>query len=346
MGSLPVDRETFERLAAVLEELRARPDAGPLTRAVETATRAAAIDTGAIEGMYEVDRGFTLTVAVGTAAWEKVIAAREPIVRRSFEDALRAYDFVLDLATTRTEIGEKAIREIHQLICDGQETYRVVTSLGWQERPLPKGEYKDTPNNPTSRRTGEVHAYASPIDVPAEMHRLGDELRSDAFAAASPVLQSAYAHYAFVAVHPFADGNGRVARALASVFLYRRPGLPLVFTASLASLRETFLTKEGLPLDELDRLGRTIREAAKTEIKERLAALDLPPGVEWFETEDYPPGPLASQRIPATGQLRLPHVPHASRNQGSWRIETCSPRCWRPKVRRGRPRLPGGHHDR
>ena len=61
-------------------------------------------------------------------------------MRRSFEDALRAFDYVLDLATTRTEASEKAIREIHELICASQETYRVITSVGWQERPLPKGE--------------------------------------------------------------------------------------------------------------------------------------------------------------------------------------------------------------
>ncbi|MGL5866870.1 MAG: Fic family protein, partial [Dermatophilaceae bacterium] len=36
---------------------------------------------------------------------------------------------------------------------------------------------------------------------------------------------------AFVRIHPFADGNGRVARALASVFTYRRPGVPLVVFA-------------------------------------------------------------------------------------------------------------------
>lgn len=226
-----VDSTTFDGFAAVLDELRSRPDPAPLRRAVEFATRAAAIDTGAIEGLYEVDRGFTMTVARGVAAWEKVIAAREPIVRRSFEDALRAYDYVLDLATTRTEVSEKAVREIHELICAGQETYRVVTSVGVQDRPLPKGRYKDDPNNPVSRLTGEVHAYAPPIDVPAEMDRLVRELRSDAFAAAHPVLQAAWAHYAFVAVHPFADGNGRVARALASVFLYRWPGVPLVIFA-------------------------------------------------------------------------------------------------------------------
>jgi Fic family protein len=229
-AGVAVDVSTFDHYAALLDDLRARPDSA-LARAVEVATRAAAIDTGAIEGLYEVDRGFTYTVARGVAAWEKVLAEREPVVRRSFEDALRAYDFVLDLATTRTDVSEKAIREIHHLICAGQDTYRVLTSAGWQERPLPKGEYKDTPNNPTSRRTGEVHAYAPPIDVPAEMRRLVEELRSAAFTAAHSVLQAAYAHYAFVAVHPFPDGNGRVARALASVYLYRRPGVPLVIFA-------------------------------------------------------------------------------------------------------------------
>jgi len=257
-ASAPVDSDTFDRFAAIIDDLRSQPDAGPLTRAVETATRAAAIDTGAIEGLYEVDRGFTMTVAVATSAWEAVIAAREPIVRRSFEDALRAYDFVLDLATTRTDVSEKAIREIHQLICDSQETYRVVTSLGWQERPLPKGEYKELPNNPTSRVTGRTHPYAPPIDVPAEMHRLVEELRTEAFAAAHPVRQAAYAHYALVAIHPFADGNGRVARALASVYLYRRPGVPLVIFADqkdeyLDALQET---DSGRP----DRFVRFVQE--------------------------------------------------------------------------------------
>jgi hypothetical protein len=253
-AGVAVDAPTFDGYAAVLDELRAGPDAEALTRAVEFATRAAAIDTGAIEGLYEVDRGFTFTVARGVTAWEKVIAAREPVVRRSFEDALRAYDFVLDLAATRTGGSEKAIREIHELICAGQETYRVVTSAGWQDRPLPKGEYKETPNNPTSRRTGEIHAYAPPIDVPVEMRRLVEELRSDAFIAAHPVLQAAWAHYAFVAVHPFADGNGRVARALASVYLYRRPGVPLVI---FADQKDSYL--DGLEEADQGRPDRFVR---------------------------------------------------------------------------------------
>lgn len=230
-ASLPVESAVYDGYAAMLDRLRAETEPERLARAVRTATRLAAIDTGAIEGLYEVDRGFTMTVAVQSATWEAAIDAREPVVRRSFEDALRAYDFVLDIATGRTEISEKAIKEIHALICASQDTYRVFTSLGWQERPLPRAEYKTLPNNPIRTATGRTHAYARPSDTPAEMARLVTELRSAGFQDAHPVLQAAYAHYAFVAIHPFADGNGRVARALASAYLYRRPGVPLVIFA-------------------------------------------------------------------------------------------------------------------
>ena len=33
--------------------------------------RAAAVDTGAIEGLYKVDRGFTVTVAEEQPGWER-----------------------------------------------------------------------------------------------------------------------------------------------------------------------------------------------------------------------------------------------------------------------------------
>jgi len=61
--------------------------------------RAAALDTGAIEGLYEVDRGFTYTVAFETAAWEVELAKKGENVRPLFEAQLHAYDYVLDLAT-------------------------------------------------------------------------------------------------------------------------------------------------------------------------------------------------------------------------------------------------------
>ena len=55
-----------------------------------------------------------------------------------------------------------------------------------------------------------------------------EQIRTPEFDAAHPSLQAAYAHYALVVIHPFADGNGRVARAIAATFLIKTCDVPLV----------------------------------------------------------------------------------------------------------------------
>lgn len=216
-----------DRFVMQFTEMRtAEPDSATALR--ERATRWAAVDTGAIEGLYDVDRGFTITVAASTAILEAIQAEKGEAVERAVADALGAYEFVLDLATRNERLSEVALRELHQIVCASQATYRVLTSAGWQDQDLPKGVYKTHENRPLNLSSGVVHGYASVVDTSPEMARFIDELRNPLFETAHPVQQAAYAHYAFVAVHPFADGNGRVARAIASIFLYRDPGLPLV----------------------------------------------------------------------------------------------------------------------
>lgn len=220
----------FERYARLLKETMAFATPEALEAAMTAATRYAAVDTGAIEGLYSVDRGFTRTVATQAASWEVVMEARGSHVRPAFDDAMSAYEYVLDAATRAVDVSELWIRELHAIICRSQESYTVFTPLGPQESPLPKGQYKTMPNSPTLS-DGRVHAYAPVLDTGPEMQRLVAELRSFEFLNAHPLIQAAYSHYAYVCVHPFADGNGRVARALASVYLYRSPGLPLIVFA-------------------------------------------------------------------------------------------------------------------
>jgi Fic family protein len=230
-AELEINDAVYDPYADLLASARAGAAPTAMTAAVDRATRFAAIDTGAIEGLYEVDRGFTRTVATEAAAWAALATTRGDQVKNAIYDALDAYELVLDLATRSERLTEVSIRGLHEVICRSQETYAVYTAAGRQEHPLPRGEYKRFPNNPTNLRSGEIHDYAPPVDTPAEMHRLVRELSSPGFEAAHPVLQAAYAHYAFVCVHPFADGNGRVARALASAYLYRSPGVPLLIFA-------------------------------------------------------------------------------------------------------------------
>lgn len=232
--SLPV----VDRFLDLLSEARQRHAEPDVERAIRELSRAAAVDTNAIEGLFETDRGFTRTVATEAAAWQAAAVERGQHVLAIIESTIEAYDFVLDAATESRPITEAWIRELHEVLCREQHTYQVHTAAGVREQPMPKGRYKDLPNNPTSLTTGRVHQYASPADTPGEMRRLVEELRSADFMAAHPVLQAAWAHYAFVCIHPFADGNGRVARALASVFTYRRPGVPLVV---YADQRDTYI---------------------------------------------------------------------------------------------------------
>lgn len=224
----PTDVDLWSRFASSLEERRKTATPEALNAAVEVAVRAAALDTGAIEGLYTTDRGFTMTVALQGLAWQHMIEERGAGVRELFEAQLEAYELVLDAVTRKLPtITEAWIRALHEKLCGPQKTIRVLTEVGWQEQELSKGQYKTHPNHP-HLSDGTFHAYA-PVDrVPDEMHRLLEQIRTPEFEAAHPVLQASYLHYAFVVIHPFADGNGRVARALASVFFYRAESIPLV----------------------------------------------------------------------------------------------------------------------
>jgi hypothetical protein len=159
--------------------------------------------------------------------WEAELDKIGKDVRGHFDAQLAALELVLDAATRLLPITEVLLREIHANACANQTTYPVLTTIGRQEQPLPHGEYKTLPNSVTLADES-THEYAPVLDTPAEMHRLVGELASDPFQTAHPVLQAAYAHHALTSIHPFADGNGRVARALASVFTYRAVGVPLV----------------------------------------------------------------------------------------------------------------------
>lgn len=223
-----------------LENAKASASEYDFSRASQAALRAAAFDTGAIEHLYETTRGLTITVATQAAAWEATVNQQAPNALVLFQAQLSAYELVLDVATKSLPITEAWIRRLHEELTAPQETYLVHTPVGPQEQPMPHGKYKDHPNH-VKLHDGTSHSYAPVLDTPVEMGRLVSELTTEDFLTADPVLQASYAHYALVAVHPFADGNGRVARALASVYLYRAATIPLLIfvdqqEAYLASL--------------------------------------------------------------------------------------------------------------
>lgn len=230
-AGVAVPDDLWQQAAAILAERKASVASEVLDELVEQVMRTAAVDTGALEGLYEVDRGFTISVAAMASAWQAEITQEKGAdVAALVLAQRRAYDLALDAATALTPISEAWIRRLHEEVCAAQDTYPVRTPQGPQFHQLAKGAYKRYPNH-IRKADGTEHAFAPVDDTPAEMHRLVEVLRSEPFAQAHPVIQAAYAHYALAAIHPFPDGNGRVARVLASVYLLRATSLPLVVWA-------------------------------------------------------------------------------------------------------------------
>ena len=283
-ASTLIDQELWERQLTIVSRLKSL-DESVLKRARGVATRAAAIDTGAIEGLYDVDRGFTYTVAVESGAWEAAIFAKGNEVRVMFEAQLRAYEYILDWATSTEPITEALVRTLHQEICKEQETYAVQTAVGPQNHLLPKGEYKTSPNH-VMQTNGSSHSYCPVEQTAAEMARYVNELRSDEFLKATAPQQAAYAHYAFVAIHPFSDGNGRVARALASVFTYRELCAPLLVLldnraeyfdalaqADIGNYQAIVSFIFARACDSIELIDESVRTAKATNLRDTVSAL-------------------------------------------------------------------------
>lgn len=222
--------ELWTRRLQRLKDLQDSVSAVESDRARLVALRAAAFDTGALEGLYSTNRGLTWSVATQAAAWESTLVEESPDARALFDAQLRTYELALDAATQRLPLSEALVRRLHEELTAPQETYLVHTPVGTQEQPLPRGQYKKHPNH-VRAAGGEAHAYAPVLDTASEMHRLIEELEHPEFRQAHSIIQAAYAHYCLVAIHPFADGNGRVARAVASIFLYRAAPVPLLIFA-------------------------------------------------------------------------------------------------------------------
>ncbi|MBI6630746.1 Fic family protein [Pontibaca salina] len=92
------------------------------------------------------------------------------------------------------------------------------------------GDWRDDSSGPLQVVSGSygrerIHFSAPPADrVPGEMTRFLDWLNAPS--EMDPVIKAAIAHFWFVTIHPFEDGNGRIARAIADLALARSESVP------------------------------------------------------------------------------------------------------------------------
>ena len=90
------------------------------------------------------------------------------------------------------------------------------------------GKYKTEPNQ-VETATGEIFKFAIPEEVPAKMQELVEWFKENMEsppASIAPFL--AQLHHRFILIHPFGDGNGRIARLLLNYVLIRLGYPPFV----------------------------------------------------------------------------------------------------------------------
>ncbi len=195
------------------------------------------IETGAFEKVYELDRGVTITLIEQGFKAELIYhgATNKPVdfVVNVLRDQYEAIESIRDFVARKTPLTTSYVKQLHALLLSSQsETDAVV--LGASEReparyikiPLLKGEWKQQPNSPD--RDGVKYEYCPPVQVASEMDRLIRLANEYDSSGVSPDMLAAWLHHRFAQIHPFQDGNGRVARALAS-YVFLRAGLfPLI----------------------------------------------------------------------------------------------------------------------
>lgn len=124
--------------------------------------------------------------------------------------------------TSRLPLTQNFIRQLHKTILREDYTvYRILPDGVQTSYVIHAGQYKTRPNSVITRY-GDRFDYASPEETPALMNDLVDwyndaERKGDM----SPVELAALFHYRYIRIHPFEDGNGRIARLMVNYILAR-----------------------------------------------------------------------------------------------------------------------------
>ena len=171
----------------------------------------------ALERWYDVEltytsnaiEGSTLTRSETAVVVEKGITIGGKPLRHHLEalDHMDALLFVRALAGNAEPLREGDVREIHRLVLARSDPDEAGRYSGRERRVL-----------------GSTIRFPSPAAIPPLMAEFAEWL-----ADAEPDPGTAFdAHYRLVTIHPFSDGNGRTARLLMNLILFRAGYPPVV----------------------------------------------------------------------------------------------------------------------
>ena len=147
---------------------------------------------------------------------------------------MKAHDLAIKKVKEYVQDRERAltendIRDFNKIIL--KEPYfkkaRTLDGSPTQKKIIP-GEYKTQPNHVLTA-AGEVFKFTEPSDVPGEMKTLLDWFAQEMIKPTMHIISFiAHLHHRFILIHPFDDGNGRVARLWINYVLLRKGFPPLI----------------------------------------------------------------------------------------------------------------------
>jgi len=216
-----------------LEKKEGLEKSGEYQHFIKKMQREWAIETGIIERLYNWDRGVT-EILIEQGIDSSLISHKGRINRDEAEnisniikDQEDIINGLFSYVKGEQPFSEHFIRSMHQKFTEHQDYTEAMTPEGKLiQIPLLKGKYKEHPNNP-KRPDGDVHEYCPPELVADEMEQLVKIYNQNKDTIAPEIL-SAWLHHRFTQIHPFQDGNGRIARAIASLVFLKKGLFPLV----------------------------------------------------------------------------------------------------------------------
>ncbi|MGB4776158.1 MAG: Fic family protein [Daejeonella sp.] len=195
-----------------------------------------AIETGIVERMYDLSKGVTETLIekgfadtlISHGDFSENMTKDE--LMNHLKDHLAAVDSVFEFVKSNRQLTIGFIYELHQIVTQHQQWAEGRDQFGNKHKiQLLKGKFKERENNP-SRQDGDVkitYRYCPPEHVDAEMDNLLLIYEQLIQQQIHPLIIAAWFHHSFTIIHPFQDGNGRMARLLASLIFIKFGFFPL-----------------------------------------------------------------------------------------------------------------------
>lgn len=213
---------------------------------LERLRRQWAIETGVLERLYSLSEGATKTLieqGLDAALISHEDSDRPPgQVLAHIRDQHAAIEGLYQFISDQRRLSKSYLRELHSVLTAHQPTFEAKDLLGnYCEREMIRGAWKTYPNN-VELEDGSTFQFCPPEHVESEIDRLLMMHDGHEGLGVPPEVEAAWIHHRFTLIHPFVDGNGRIARCLATLILLRSKWFPLVITrddkvAYLSALR-------------------------------------------------------------------------------------------------------------